>query len=49
MSSCSSKKFGTILLSLKENNSVEFRNFGVFEVRTQKEELEEIQIIQQIQ
>ena len=43
------KSLDYIVEALKNNSSVEFRNFGVFEVRTQKKELEEIQIIQQIQ
>ena len=31
------KSLDYIVDALKENNSVEFRNFGVFEVRIQKE------------
>ena len=33
------KSLDYIVDALKENNSVEFRNFGVFEVRTQKERI----------
>ena len=33
------KSLDYIVDALKENNSVEFRNFGVFEIRTRKERI----------